>query len=39
LQQVYGIAPGTIAPRVWRHAYVRGLTPEAAANKAATQRL
>jgi len=35
LQQGYGIAPGTITAQVWRHAYVKGLAPEAATSEAA----
>ena len=36
LQQGHGTVLGTIPARVWRHAYVKGLTPEAAASEAAT---
>jgi hypothetical protein len=35
LQREHGIAPGSIPARVWKHAYVQGLTPEAAADEAA----
>jgi hypothetical protein len=35
LRLTHGVVPGTIPPHVWRRAYVRGLTLEAAAKEAA----
>ncbi len=35
LLRAHGISAGSIPARVWRHAYVRGMTPEAAAEQAA----
>jgi hypothetical protein len=35
LEQAHGVKAGTIPARVWKHAYVQGLTPEAAAKEAA----
>jgi hypothetical protein len=36
LKRTHGVIPGTIPARVWKHAYVQGLTPELAAEQAAT---
>jgi hypothetical protein len=35
LEREHGIKAGSIPSRVWKHAFVRGLTPEQAAKDAA----